>query len=248
MGRATAERLVDTGWAVVAVDIAADTLTWADDAKGIATCVADIATEEGNADAVACAVDTFGGLHAAVLNAGVGAAGAIDEQPMDEADRVLSVNLRGVILGVRAALPALRAANGGAIVVTASVSGLFGDPSMWAYNASKGGVINLVRSVAIDLANEGIRVNAVCPGGIAGTGMTSPMEQHAPEHFEEMRSHVPMQRWGRPEEVAAAIAFLLSDDASFITGVALPVDGGVTAGTGQFRTPAGRGDVRPFGS
>jgi meso-butanediol dehydrogenase / (S,S)-butanediol dehydrogenase / diacetyl reductase len=167
---------------------------------------------------------------------------------MDEADRVLEVNLRGVILGIRAALPALRAGGGGAIVVTASISGLFGDPSMWAYNASKGGVINLVRSVAIDLANEGIRVNAVCPGGIAGTGMTSPMEEHAPDHFEEMRSHVPMQRWGRPEEVAAAITFLLSDDASFVTGVALPVDGGVTAGTGQFRTPSGRGGVSPFGS
>jgi meso-butanediol dehydrogenase/(S,S)-butanediol dehydrogenase/diacetyl reductase len=111
---------------------------------------------------------------------------------------------------------------------------------MWAYNASKGGVVNLVRSVAIDLAHEGIRVNAVCPGGIAGTGMTIPMERHAPEMFEEMRTHVPMQRWGRPEEVASAIAFLLSEDASFITGAMLPVDGGVTAGTGQFRVPSAR--------
>jgi NAD(P)-dependent dehydrogenase (short-subunit alcohol dehydrogenase family) len=139
------------------------------------------------------------------------------------------------VLGVRAALPALRAAGGGSIVVTASVSGLGGDPEMWAYNASKGGVINFVRSVAIDLGREGIRVNAVCPGGIAGTGMTTPMERHAPDRFEEMRSHVPIQRWGTADEVAGAVAFLLSDDASFITGVALPVDGGVTAGTGQFR-------------
>jgi len=248
VGRATTERLHDAGWSVVAVDVAADALRWVDGVKGITSCVADIATEQGNADAVACALDTFGGLYGVVLNAGVGAAGTIDQQPMDVADRVLEVNLRGVILGIRAALPALRTGGGGAVVVTASVSGLFGDPSMWAYNASKGGVINLVRSVAIDLADEGIRVNAVCPGGIAGTGMTSPMEEHAPDHFEEMRSHVPMQRWGRPDEVAAAIAFLLSDDASFVTGVALPVDGGVTAGTGQFRTPAGREGASPFGS
>jgi hypothetical protein len=160
---------------------------------------------------------------------------------------MLAVNLRGVILGVRAALSALRAAGGGSIVVTASVSGLFGDPGMWAYNASKGGAVNFVRAAALDLAPDGIRVNAVCPGGIAGTGMSRPMERHAPELFEEMRSHVPMQRWGRADEVAAAIAFLLSPDASFVTGVALPVDGGVSAGTGQFRArPPADGPTGPL--
>jgi len=227
---------------VVAADVASDALGWVDgsddDLRG---CVADVTTEDGNAAIVATATEAFGRLDGVVLNAGVGSSGSIVEQPMQEVDRVLAVNLRGVMLGMRAAVPVLRAGGGGAIVVTASVSGLFGDGNMFAYNASKGGVINLVRSVAIDLGAEGIRVNAVCPGGIARTGMTTPMEEHAPGMFEEMRSHVPMQRWGRPEEVAAAIEFLLSDAASFITGVALPVDGGVTAGTGQFRTPEGRG-------
>ena len=245
IGRATAARLRRDGWSVVGVDIDTEQLGWIADVSDehLVGYAADIATEAGNVDAVARAVEVFGGLHAAVLNAAVGSSGALDSQSLEEFDRVIGVNLRGVVLGARAALPALRSTSSGSgrsIVVTGSVSGLYGDPGMWAYNASKGGVVNFARSAAIDLAGEGIRVNVVCPGGIATTGMTTPMELHAPELFEEMRSHVPMQRWGNPDEVAAVIAFLVSDDASFVTGAAIPVDGGVTAGTGQFRTGPGR--------
>ena len=245
IGRATAERLRRDAWSVVAADIDPDRLRWVDEVgdSRLVAHATDVTSEEGNTAAVARAVEVFGGLHAVVLNAAVGSSGSIETQPLAELDRVLEVNLRGVVLGVRAAIPVLRTTTGGpgrSIVITGSVSGLFGDADMWAYNASKGGAVNFARAAAIDLAHDGIRVNAVCPGGIAATGMTTPMERHAPEMFEEMRSHVPMQRWGRADEVAAVIAFLVSDDASFVTGAAVPVDGGVTAGTGQFRPPRGR--------
>jgi NAD(P)-dependent dehydrogenase (short-subunit alcohol dehydrogenase family) len=236
IGRAAVTRLHDEGWAVLAVDIDADHLGWVGelgDATG--SLVADLSTEDGNAAMVAAASERLGGIGGLVLNAGLGTAGPIETQPIADLDRILAVNVRGAILGLRAALPALRASVRAAVVVTASVSGMFGDPGMWAYNTSKAGILNFARAAAIDLGGEGIRVNAVCPGPIAGTRMTDPLEQHAPQLYEEMRGHVPLARWGRPEEVAAAIAWLLSDDASYVSGVALPVDGGVTASTGMMR-------------
>ena len=238
IGLSTARRLHADGWSVVAVDRDADTLRWVEtaepDGERIVACVADVTTETGNAAMVEAAVDHFGALHGVVLNAGVGSSGTIEEESIEQLDRVLAVNLRGVILGMRAAIPPLRAA-GGAIVVTASISGMFGDPGMWAYNASKGGVLNFARSAALELGADGVRVNAVCPGPIGGTALTAPLEERAPELYEEMRSHVALGRFGRPDEVAAAIAWLLSDDASYVTGIALPVDGGLTASTGMIR-------------
>jgi meso-butanediol dehydrogenase/(S,S)-butanediol dehydrogenase/diacetyl reductase len=132
-------------------------------------------------------------------------------------------------------LPALRHAKAPAIAVTASVSGLGGDPGMWAYNTAKGGVVNFVRAAALELGREGIRINAVCPGP-THTAMTADILQ-SPMH-EELRRHIPLGRWGEPEEIAAVLAFLTSPLASFVNGAIVPVDGGVFAGTGQF-TPWG---------
>ena len=149
----------------------------------------------------------------------------------------LDINVRAVALGIRAALPALEAADGGAIVVTGSVSGLFGDSGLWAYNASKAAVVNLVRSVALDIGHLGIRINAVCPGPVR-TAMTANVAGTDMER--SMQARLPLQRFGDPAEIANVISFLASTEASFVTGAELPVDGGVTCGTGQWATTGGR--------
>jgi meso-butanediol dehydrogenase/(S,S)-butanediol dehydrogenase/diacetyl reductase len=236
IGAATALRLAAGGYTVVAADLADAVHRVADEHDTIVGCVADISDEAGNRAMVDAALEAGDGerVDALVLNAGVAGQGTIAESPISELDRMYAVNIRGVVLGVQAALPALRAAQG-AISVTCSVSGLFADPNMWAYNTTKGAAVNFVRTAAFELGPEGIRVNGVCPGPIGGTGMTTPLEKERQEIYEAMRVALPLQRWGTAAEVAAAHAFLVSDDASFITGVLLPVDGGVTSGTGQFR-------------
>ena len=232
IGRAAAERIVAEGGSVVACDRDEAQLTWAADNDRIATVTGDVTDVATNERAVSVAIERFGRVDAIVLNAGIAMSGDLLTMPIEQFDRVIDVNVRAVVLGMRAAIPDMRRAGGGAIVVTASTSGIGGDPNMWPYNTSKGAVINLVRATAIDLAADNIRVNAVCPGPTE-TGMTIGI-RHVPEIYDGLRRHIPMQRWGKPSELAAAISFLASPDASFITGVALPVDGGITANTGQF--------------
>jgi NAD(P)-dependent dehydrogenase (short-subunit alcohol dehydrogenase family) len=233
IGRATTELLVARGVAVVAVDLDDERLAWASGIELVATVAGDVCSEAVNERAVATAVERFGRLDVAVLNAGIPARGDLIDAPLDGFDRSIDVNVRAVLLGIRACVPAMRRVGGGRISVTASTSGLAADPSMWAYNAAKGAVINLVRAAAVDLAAEDITVNAVCPGPTE-TGMTAPIKG-APERHDDLRRAIPAQRWGRPEEIAAVIAFVVSPEASFLTGAVIPVDGGITANTGQFR-------------
>jgi NAD(P)-dependent dehydrogenase (short-subunit alcohol dehydrogenase family) len=236
IGRACVQRFIAAGGAVVAVDLDGDRMEWTEGEARIATLAGDVTSEAVNAEAVQLAEERFGRLDVLVLNAGLPAAGRIEELPLEQFDRVVDVNLKAPLLGIRAGAPALRRAGSGSIVVTASISGLGGDPGMFAYNAAKGGVVNLVRSAAFELAQDRIRINAVCPGPIR-THMTEPVIAASPDWAEDLLAHVPLGRWGEADEVAAVIEFLASPAASFVTGTVLPVDGGVRAGSGQFRPP-----------
>jgi NAD(P)-dependent dehydrogenase (short-subunit alcohol dehydrogenase family) len=231
IGRATAGQLAGMGARVLASDIDADSGAAAAaalrDAGGDVRFVAgDIAEDDTAAALVAAAVDAFGRLDGAANCAGVGGGHAsTHEYPVEMWDRIVGVNLRGTWLAMRAEVPALLG-GGGAIVNVASTLGLRGSPNASPYSASKHGVIGLTRTAAIEYAPHGIRVNAVCPGAI-DTPMMDETFARFPGFREMLVGFVPMGRMGSADEVAAAIVWLLSDAASFVTGETLTVEGGL---------------------
>ncbi len=231
IGGASAARLASEGARVLVADLG-EPATLPAGAVFLRTDV----TDGGQAEAaVAAALGHWGRLDVLVNNAGIGALGDTTGTGADDWDRVFAVNARAIYLFCHAAIPAMRQGGGGAIVNIASISGMYGDYGMAAYNASKGAAVNYTRSLALDCASDNIRVNAVCPGLVA-TAMSTPALAD-PVDREFWFERIPLGRAARAEEIAAAVAFLASDDASYMTGAIVPVDGGATSHTGQPNFP-----------
>ena len=240
IGQATARLFHDRSYAVVVTDISPEALSWAADVPDCQMVVADASNEDDNAAVVEAAIKGFGRLDVTVLNAGI--ARRVDwtaDDAVEHYDRIMAVNARGVVLGIRYAAPVIATHGGGSIVVVGSTSGIRADPDRWAYNASKAAAINVARAAALDWAHRGVRVNALAPGPtltpiLQGGKATS-------DHLDELSRSIPLHRLARPEEQAEAIYFLASPAASYITGAVLMCDGGITANVGIFPPPAASG-------
>jgi len=218
LGEATAARLTEEGATVVGFDVTGPEPVDITDEGSVAGAFDAVVGEHGRVDVVA----TF---------AGVAGGGPVHTLDADEWARVIAVNLTGTYLTCKHALRHMTVQRSGSIITVASVEGIEGTEGGSAYNASKGGVVLLTKNMAIDYGRLGIRVNVICPGFFDTPMFRSVMgSEHMSQYRDEYREHHKLGRFGRPEEIAAAAAFLASEDASFITGHALVVDGGYTAG------------------
>jgi len=232
IGLATARQFSGEGAHLVAVDLKSNELTQAlGDLPPERTVLhaADTSSPDAAVAAVTAAVDRFGGVDVLINNAGIIRSGDVEATSEEDFAAVLSVNVGGYFHMAKAAMPELRKTRG-SIVMTSSVSGIGGDWGMLAYNTSKGAVTNMVRAMAMDAGEHGVRVNAVNPT-FTNTGMTEDSQDK--ETLAKFMERIPMKRIGQPEDIAKVMLFLASDEAGFVTGVNLPVDGGLSASNGQ---------------
>ena len=234
IGRATAEQFLAAGAKVALLDrdrVALEAVV-AEYRDGRALALdADVSSAEAVANAVEKTVATFGSLDILVNNAAVHFARAVDQYSLQEVDLLLGVNLKGALFAVQSALPALRRARG-SIVMVSSMTGLVGQSHGSVYAATKGALISMTKALALELGNDGIRVNCVCPAGV-DTALMRNWAATTGDPVGVLRGQAAMHltnRMAEPDEIAAAILFLASPAASFITGVALPVEAGATLG------------------
>jgi NAD(P)-dependent dehydrogenase (short-subunit alcohol dehydrogenase family) len=236
IGRAAALGFAREGAAVAVLD--RDTgagVRTAEEIEGLGGSALFVEAEVARSDRVQAAVratlEHFGRIDVLFNNAGMGHTGRLHEVPEEQWDRVMAVNLKGVFLLCRAVLPLMMRQGGGAVVNTSSISGLLGWPAYAAYCTSKGGVVQMTRQMAVDYAPFNIRVNCICPGTTLTPLVERLFEAEAdPEGARRLvAARHPLGRFAKPEEIAAAVLFLASSEASFITGAVLPVDGGYTA-------------------
>lgn len=236
IGRATAVRLASEGARVLLCDVRSEGLEEARTVAGPdALAVAcDVGSEPDVGRCVSRACEAWGGLDTVVCCAGIVRAGATHTTTLEEWNTLLRVNLTGTFLVLKHALPRLVASGRGAIVTVGSVASVVAAGRTSGYDASKGGVLQLTRAVAVEYVDQGVRANCVLPGVVEtalaanSAALHGPLG-HATNQSAASRLRIPMARAAQPDEIAATIAFLVSDDASFITGAAIAADGGYTA-------------------
>ncbi|MFD0824913.1 SDR family NAD(P)-dependent oxidoreductase [Neobacillus sp. M.A.Huq-85] len=230
IGEFTVREMVEEGARVVIADLNDDlgsklVQELNQEERQVAYIHVDVTKEDQVENMIEFAVSEFGKLDILFNNAGIGSLSPSAELPFEEWRKVLSINLDGVFLAAKHAIKAMQKNGGGSIVNTASILGHVGQAQTAPYTASKGAVVNLTRTLAVEYAKENIRVNAVCPGYIE-TPLLNQLDEAMKNHLISLH---PIGRLGKPEEIAKAVVFLASDDASFVTGSNLLVDGGYTA-------------------